>query len=85
MSFSSDIPRETMTIDQLIAGTVEVAEHLRDRFGQDKILLLGHSWGSYLGIQVAAEASDRFSAYVGMSAWVSSYISSIPKCWPMPA
>lgn len=67
MSFSSGIPPETMTLAQMIADTIEVADYLRDRFGHDRILLLGHSWGSYLGIQVAAEAPDRFFAYVGMA------------------
>lgn len=67
MSFSADIPPETMTMKQMIADTVEVADYLRARFGQDRILLLGHSWGSYLGIQVAAAAPDRFLAYIGMA------------------
>ena len=67
MSFSSDIPPETMTLDRMIADTIEVADYLRARFGQDRILLLGHSWGSYLGIQAAASAPDRFLAYVGMA------------------
>jgi len=67
MSFASDIPPETMTLDRMIADTIEVADYLRDRFGQERILLLGHSWGSYLGIQVAHAAPDRFLAYVGMA------------------
>ncbi len=67
MSFRADIPPETMNMNQMIADTVEVADYLRARFGQDRILLLGHSWGSYLGIQVAAAAPDRFLAYVGMA------------------
>ncbi|NHB77637.1 alpha/beta hydrolase [Rhodobacter calidifons] len=67
MSFSSDIPPETMTMPRMIEDTVEVADYLRQRFGQDRILLLGHSWGSYRGIQVAAKAPDRFIAYVGMA------------------
>lgn len=66
MSFSADIPPETMTLDRMIADTIEVADYLRTRFGQDRIILLGHSWGAYLGIQVAAAAPDRFLAYVGM-------------------
>ena len=66
MSFSSDIPPETMTMDQMISDTIEVADYLRDRFEQERILLLGHSWGSYLGIQVAAAAPDRFLAYAGL-------------------
>ncbi len=55
-----------MTLDRMIADTIEVMDYLRARFGQDRILLLGHSWGSYRGIQVAAAAPDRFRAYVGM-------------------
>lgn len=62
MSFASDIPPETMTLAQMIVDTIEVADYLRDRFGQERIVLMGHSWGSYLGIQVAAAAPDRFHA-----------------------
>ncbi len=67
MSFSSDIPPETMTLKRMIADAIEVADYLRVRFGKERIVLLGHSWGSYLGIQVAAAAPDRFIAYVGMA------------------
>ena len=77
ISFSADIPPGSMTIDQMIADTIEVADYLRDRFGQDRILLLGHSWGSYLGIQVAAKAPDRFLAYVGMAQIVHQLRSEV--------
>ncbi len=77
MSFSADIPPETMTMQQMIADTIEVADYLRARFGQDRILLFGHSWGSYLGIQVAAAAPDRFLAYVGMAQIVNQLRSEV--------
>ncbi len=67
MSWSPDLDPADLTIDRLILDTIEVADYLRDRFGQDRILLLGHSWGSFLGLQVAARAPDRFTAYVGMA------------------
>jgi pimeloyl-ACP methyl ester carboxylesterase len=66
LSFSSDIPPETMTVEQIIDDTVAVADYLRARFGKDKIYLMGHSWGSFIGIQAAAKAPDRFHAYVGV-------------------
>jgi pimeloyl-ACP methyl ester carboxylesterase len=66
MSFTRGIPPESMTIDRLVADAIEVADHLRHRFGQDRIYLLGHSWGSFLGVQVAAKAPERFHAYIGM-------------------
>jgi pimeloyl-ACP methyl ester carboxylesterase len=66
MSFDPDIAPESMTVDQLIADTIAVTNYLRNRFRQEKIYLLGHSWGSFLGIQVAAAAPELFHAYVGM-------------------
>ena len=77
MSFSADIAPETMTMKQMIADTVEVADYLRARFRKDRIVLLGHSWGSYLGIQVAAGAPERFIAYVGMAQIVHQLRSEI--------
>jgi pimeloyl-ACP methyl ester carboxylesterase len=66
LSYSSDIPPETMTIAQIVDDTVAVADYLRARFGKDKIYLMGHSWGSFIGIQAAAKAPDRFHAYIGV-------------------
>ena len=77
MSFSRDIPGETMTLDQMIADTIEVTDYLRGRFEQDRVVLLGHSWGSYLGIQVAAASPDRFLAYVGMGQIVHQLRSEV--------
>jgi pimeloyl-ACP methyl ester carboxylesterase len=66
LSFSPDIPPQSMTVTQLIADTIAVTNHLRQRFGKDRIYLLGHSWGSFLGIQVAAAAPGLYHAYIGM-------------------
>lgn len=70
LSYNPDIPPETMTVGQFIADTIDVADYLRERFDQDKIYLLGHSWGSFIGIQVAARAPERFHAYIGMAQMV---------------
>ena len=62
LSHSPDIPPDTMTVAQLISDTIAVIRFLQDRFGKDRILLLGHSWGGVLGIQVAATAPELFLA-----------------------
>lgn len=66
ISYSADIPPETMTVQQMIADTVAVTDYLRNRFGKEKIYLMGHSWGSFIGIQAAAQAPDRYHAYIGV-------------------
>ena len=37
LSYSSNIPRESITLDQMISDTKEVTNYLRKRFGQEKI------------------------------------------------
>jgi pimeloyl-ACP methyl ester carboxylesterase len=66
LSYNPDIPSESMTTEQFVADTLEVTRYLRKRFGKEKIYLLGHSWGSTIGIQAAAQAPELFHAYIGM-------------------
>jgi len=66
LSYSPNIPAETMTAEQFISDTLEVTNYLRNRFGKEKIYLMGHSWGSYIGIQAAARAPELYYAYIGV-------------------
>lgn len=65
LSFKASLPAETMTLDQFIDDTIAVTHFLRQRFGQEKIYVLGHSWGSLLGVLVASRAPELFHAYIG--------------------
>jgi pimeloyl-ACP methyl ester carboxylesterase len=67
LSYDPDISASTMTVEQFIADTLAVTDYLRERFDQDKVYLLGHSWGSFIGIQAAARAPERYHAYIGMA------------------
>lgn len=70
LSYHRGIPPASMTVEQFVEDTLVVADHLRTRFDQDRILLLGHSWGSLIGIKAAARSPDRFAAYIGMGQMV---------------
>ncbi len=65
-SFRPGPPLETMTIDQFVQDTIALIELLLARFGQKKVLLLGHSWGSMLAMKVAAARPDLLYAVIGM-------------------
>jgi pimeloyl-ACP methyl ester carboxylesterase len=67
MSYSPDIPRESMTLDQLISDTLALTNYLRDRFKKDKIYIMGHSGGTFIGILAAAQAPELYYAYLGES------------------
>ncbi len=67
LSFRDDIPRESITPEQLISDTVAVTDYLRRRFSQERIYLMAHSGGSYFGIQVAARHPELYRAYIGVA------------------
>jgi pimeloyl-ACP methyl ester carboxylesterase len=56
---------ETVTIDRLVQDGVELADALRTLLRKDQIILLGHSWGSVLGVLMAKAKPALFRAYVG--------------------
>ncbi|MEN8182207.1 MAG: alpha/beta hydrolase [Myxococcota bacterium] len=65
-SYSNRVPAVSMTVEQLLADTRELTRYLMQRFGKRRILLLGHSWGSYLGIRAAQRHPEDYHAYVGV-------------------
>lgn len=67
LSYSGNIPPETMTLEHMMSDTLEVTNYLRQRFGKDKIYLMGHSGGTFIGIQVAAQAPELYYAYIGVA------------------
>jgi pimeloyl-ACP methyl ester carboxylesterase len=67
MSYSPDTPRDTLNLEQMVSDTLGVTNYLRQRFGQDKIYLMGHSGGTFIGVQAAARAPQLYHAYIGVA------------------
>jgi len=65
-SYSSKLDPKTMRIEQFVSDAEELAESLLRRFKQDKLILVGHSWGSIIGARLAAKRPDLLWAYVGI-------------------
>ena len=57
--------RRTMNVPQMGQDTLEVVNYLRNRFKREKIFVVGHSWGSLLGLWPAHEHPELIYAYVG--------------------
>jgi pimeloyl-ACP methyl ester carboxylesterase len=67
LSYRSDVPPESVNPDQLVSDSLSVTNYLRERFGQQKIYLMGHSGGTFIGIQAAARAPELYRAYIGVA------------------
>ena len=65
-SYRRNIPAETMNLEQFIQDALELSEMLIDRFGVEKIYLVGHSWGTIVGTHAAERRPDLFHAYIGI-------------------
>ena len=60
-----------MTLDDMVADTIAVTQYLRERFGEQKIYLVGNSWGTILGVLTARQSPELFHAFVGAGQMVS--------------
>jgi proline iminopeptidase len=56
----------TMNRRQMIQDAEEMVRWLRTEFGKKRIFVLGHSWGSMLGIELAHRRPEWLHAYIGM-------------------
>jgi len=56
----------TLGPDRYRDDAIELIELLRAKYGQRKVFLLGHSWGSIVGLSVALKRPDLLHAYIGV-------------------
>lgn len=57
---------EQLKFGTLIQDAYHLVEHLRLRFGQEKIFLMGYSYGAGIGIRMAARIPEKLHAYIGI-------------------
>lgn len=63
---------ETIKIDQYVNDAVDLALYLTKRYQKNKVVLVGHSWGTILGLKAALKRPDLFYVYVGIGQVINS-------------
>jgi len=66
LSYAARYKDREINIDDLISDTKEITNYLSDRFAQNKIYLMAHSGGSYLGIKTITKYPELYAAYIGV-------------------
>ena len=61
---------ETITADIMMQDGKAMTEYLRDYLHVDKITLLGHSWGSYFGANLALAHPEYYEAFIGTGQFI---------------
>lgn len=59
-------PPEKLTVRQYVDDLAAVVAQLRRRFHRDRVVILGHSWGTVPGILYAQQHPETVAAYVGV-------------------
>lgn len=67
LSYSSECKEKDCTTGQFVQDAVAVTDYLQESFGQEKIYLMGHSFGTYIGLLTAQTAPEKYYAYIAMS------------------
>ncbi len=62
-----DFDESTMSEEQFLLDAYELVQYLQEYLGQEKIFLLGHSWGSKLGIELVSLHPEEFHAYISVT------------------
>lgn len=76
--FSEDY--SNLSPDLLVEDLLAMTNYITERLGKEKVILIGHSYGTYIGMQAAYKAPEKYEAYVGigqMSDMIESEIDNL--------
>lgn len=55
-----------LSTDLLVKDLLTLTDYISNRFNQKKVILASHSFGTYIGIQAAQQAPEKYEAYIGI-------------------
>lgn len=70
--YPADDDNNPLTFDMFLDDTKQVIQFVRKHLNKEKIILLGHSWGSVLGMYIAKYHPDWLHGYLGIGQVVDS-------------
>lgn len=55
-----------LSADLLVEDALAVTDYITKRLGKKKVILMGHSYGTYIGTLAAHRAPEKYEAYIGI-------------------
>ena len=65
-SFQTTNFSQGFSLDQFVDDGISVSQQLRKRYPEQPIILVGHSWGTVIGVKMAAAEPHLFDAYISI-------------------
>lgn len=66
LSYTSKKDIKNTDVEEMVDDGIFLANYLRERFNREKIYIMGHSWGTYLGIKIIDKKPEYFKSYFGI-------------------
>lgn len=66
LSYSSNVKKDHLTIENMVNDTIQIVDYLLKRFNQPKLFLVGHSWGTVLGVLTTKQIPQFIYSYIGI-------------------
>jgi len=67
---ADDLNNETASFEQAQADLDELVDYLMERFNTDKVIIVGHSYGTMLGSKYVLTHPEKVAAYIGVGQFV---------------
>ena len=67
IAYNSKADIDSVNLDNLLDDTYAVTEYLKERFGKDKIFIMGFSGGSHIALREVQRHPENYYAYIGMA------------------
>ena len=75
ISYNDTSTKSPAMLNQLVDDTIVLTKYLLERFGKEKIYLMGHSGGTFIGINVIDKAPELYEAYIGVAQMSDQFLS----------
>ena len=66
-----------LTTDVLVDDLLALRDYVSKELNQEKVILIGHSFGTYIGMKAAAKAPTQFHAYIGIGQMANTLQSEL--------
>ena len=75
ISYKAESSKSANMLEQLVDDTIVLTKYLLKRFGKEKIYLMAHSGGTFLGVNVIDKAPELYEAYIGIAQMSDQFLS----------
>ncbi|MBD1366967.1 alpha/beta hydrolase [Mucilaginibacter sp. ZT4R22] len=76
-SYAALEDKNSISLEQMIMDAEAVSRYLLQKFGQEKIYVLGQSWGTFLGSLVVQRYPELYHAYLSVGQVTNQYLSEL--------